>query len=172
MSSNIIIENARIAYKNFSGKEGKFNPPGRRNFCVLLDDKKLVDQLTEDGWNIRYLKPRDDQESQQAYLQVAVSFANFPPKIVVVSSNGKTVLDEESVNLLDWADIENVDLVIRPYNWDVNGKKGVKGYVKTMYAKIFEDVFESKYLDGPDSAADSIGGCGHCDECDGSCHNH
>ena len=34
---NIIVENAKIAFKNFSGKEGQFNPEGKRNFCLILD---------------------------------------------------------------------------------------------------------------------------------------
>ena len=169
--NNINIGDARIGFRNFSGKEGKFNPPGKRNFCVFLDSELAI-TLQEDGWNVRWLDPIDEQEDKQGYLQVAVSFDNIPPKILMITSNGKTVLNVDSVDILDWADIEMVDLIIRPYNYDVNGKKGVKAYVKSMYVTIAEDEFESKYYDAPASAIDSVGGCGGCDACDGSCKEH
>ena len=155
VNKNLVVENARIGFRNFSGKEGKFNPAGRRNFCVFLE-REMGEQLEKDGWNIRWLEPRDENEDRQAYLQVAVSYDNIPPKIVLVSSHGKTQLDESSVNLLDWAEITNVDLIIRPYNWTVNGKEGVKAYVKSMYVTIAEDNFENKYLDVPDSAINTM----------------
>jgi hypothetical protein len=173
VKNNIVIENARIGFRNFSGKEGRFNAAGKRNFCVFIDTE-LAMRLEEDGWNIRWLEPKDAGEQKQAYLQVSVSFDNIPPKMVIISSKGKTILDEESVSLLDWAEIKEVDLIVRPYNWTVqagtrNEKSGVKAYVKSMYVTIHEDEFESKYYDVPDSASDSIGGCGQCDACDGSC---
>lgn len=171
IKNNIVIENGRIGFRNFSGKEGRFNPAGRRNFCAFLDSD-LARILEGDGWNVRWLEPRDPQEDKQAYLQVAVSYDNIPPKIVLVTSHGKTILDETSVNVLDWAEIKEVDLIIRPYNWDVNGKSGVKAYIKSMYVTIAEDEFEKKYRELPDSAVDTIGGCGNCEECDGSCGGH
>lgn len=168
MKKNISISNARICFRNFSGKEGRFNPAGRRNFSVLLDDD-IAEELIHDGWNIRYLNPRDESEKPQACLQVTVSYQNIPPKIVMVTSHGMSVLDEDTVGALDWAEIENVDITISPYNWTVNGKSGIKAYVKNMYVTIVEDPFESKYYDHPDSASGAVGGCGRCEECDGHC---
>ena len=155
INKNITIENARIGFRNFSGKEGRYNPAGRRNFCVFLESD-IAPALQEDGWNIKYLQPREAGDEPQAYLQVAVSYANIPPKIVLISGEGKTVLNETNINMLDWAEISNVDLIIRPYNYDVNGKTGVKAYCKTMYVTIEEDEFEKKYYDVPDSAANSL----------------
>lgn len=158
IKSNITIENARIIFRNFSGKEGRYNPAGKRNFCVLLD-KELSTTLEEDGWNVRWLVPKDDQEDKQGYLQVALSFENIPPKIILITSKGKTTLDEESVSLLDWAEIKEIDLIIRPYNWIIqegtkNEKSGVKAYVKSMYVTIVEDEFEAKYRNVPTEGID------------------
>lgn len=154
-NSTITIEGARIAFRNFSGKEGKYNPAGKRNFCVLLEED-LAKTLEKDGWNVRWLSPRDEGDDPQGYLQVSVAYGNFPPKIVLVSSKGKTVLGEEEVGILDWAEIDNVDLVIRPYNWEVNSKSGVKAYLKSLWVTIVEDEFEKKYRDVPDSAVNAM----------------
>lgn len=140
---NLTIENAEIFWKNFSGRGSQFNAEGSRNFCVNIDPEN-AEALKADGWNVKYSKPRDEGDEPKPYIQVTVAYGNYPPKIYLVTSKNQTLLDEETVGELDRAEIENVDLIISPYFWNVNGKSGIKAYCKTLYATIAED-FGGRY---------------------------
>ena len=148
----VVIENAKIIFRNFSGQENKYNRPGSRNFCVIIDDEKMADELKRSGWNVRILPPKEVGDEATNYIQVSVNFDSVqPPTIYLVTRKRKTKLDETTVGSLDYAEITNVDLIIRPYNWEANGKCGVKAYLKSLYATIIEDEFAKKYedLEGP-----------------------
>jgi len=142
-----MIEGARIVFRNFAGKEDKYNREGDRNFAIILP-QDTADILTSDGWNVKYLTSREENEPNTPYLSIAVSFKNRPPRIVMLTSQARTNLTEESVEVLDWAEIENVDLIATPYEWSVNGKTGIKAYLKSLFVTISEDELEQKYA-GP-----------------------
>lgn len=146
----IEIESAQITFRNFTGKAMEFNTEGDRNFFVFLDPE-VAKQLEKDGWNIRYLSPRDEGDEPRPGMKVKVSYKGRPPKIMLMTANGRSFLNENTVEMLDWAEIENIDLVIEPYQWKLkSGKEGVTAYLQTMYVTIKEDRFAAKYYNSPD----------------------
>lgn len=155
------VDGRNMRFRNFAGKAGKFNAEGDRNFCLLLNPEVAAD-MKADGFNIRYLKPRDEEEDPVPYVQIKLKYYSRsgerlrPPKIVLVTKKGKTQLDEESVNTLDWAEIEKFDIAINPREYDMNGRSGVTAYLKTLYVTIVEDEFEDRYYDVPDSAQNIV----------------
>lgn len=86
------VQGSAIKWRNFEGKAGKFNAEGDRNFCLLIDPDS-ADVLQSEGFNIRYLKPREDGDVPVPYLPVKVAYGKGrPPKIVMVTKEERQIL--------------------------------------------------------------------------------
>jgi hypothetical protein len=116
--------------------------------------------MEQDGWNVRWLEPRNEGDERKAFISVAVNFNNRPPKIILLTNKGETRLDEETVGMLDWAEKEQIDLTINPRYWDDNGRQRVKAYLRTLRVKIYEDELEQEidelYSNAPAGAMDAV----------------
>lgn len=154
VDKNLEMEGAEILFPNFTGVEGMYNKAGDRNFCVVLDED-TAEQMRRDGWNIKRRRAEGDPERGERtgapYLQVAVGYGKGKPPYIVLITNGRQSepFEERDVHLLDWIDIESADVIVRPYNWAVNGDFGVKAYVKELYVTQAESVFMRKYANMP-----------------------
>lgn len=145
--NTVVIENAELRFRNFTGKQGMYNQEGDRNFAIILSEE-LANRLKKEGWNVKTLKPYGDESEPQPYLSVAVEYRKGrPPTIIMITSRARTQLDEETVEHLDQVDIANVDLIIRPYDWTANGNSGRKAYLQSMYLTVNENPLELKYGD-------------------------
>lgn len=147
------IENARIIFRNFGGEEKPFNAKGIRNFCVVIPDEETAEHLSQMGFNIKVREPKEEGDEPFLFLKVKVRFDTIPPKITMLTDNGhggkkRTILTEDMVSILDYSDIEYVDVIITGSDWrSADGKTGTSAYLKTMFVTIDEDDLERKYAD-------------------------
>lgn len=141
----ITFENSRIIFKNFSGAPTPVNRAGgTRTFNLVLTQDEYEAMLA-DGWNVKRREPREEGDDPLYHIPVKVSYTGRPPTVVLITSSGRTSLDEETINILDSQLATNIDLIINPYHWEVNGTTGISAYLQTMYFTMEEDDLQRKY---------------------------
>lgn len=143
------IDDARIIFKNFEGRGDKFNREGDRNFSLLIEDPNTADALIKEGWNVKIKEGRDEDEGPFMRLPVKVKFTDYGPNVYLVSGGRRVELDEESIGCLDNIDIESVDMDLRPYDWEVNGRTGRTAYLQSMMVVQRIDRFAARYANDP-----------------------
>ena len=165
------IDDARILFPNFEGRESMYNRKGDRNFAIAIEDfedaKRLhdagwkikvesgdaefVDELVNDGWSAKYKPALGVDEPPRMRLDVKVSYIKrddgsiFGPGAWLLSGNNEIELDEESIGTIDHIDRERVDLDIRPYNWTMpGGKSGRTAYLQHIEVTQRVNRFEAR----------------------------
>lgn len=141
------IDDARIMFRNFRGEGDKFNREGDRNFVLIIPNEEIADALTKEGWNVKIKDPREEGDSPFMYLPVKVKFNERGPQVYLITGGRRNRLDEETVAMLDDIDILSVNLDIRPYDWEVNGKTGRTAYLQAI--EVFQEIdrFAARYAE-------------------------
>ena len=139
------IDDAKIIFRNFEGRGDKYNREGDRNFSLLIEDPDTADALIKEGWNVRIKDGRDEDEGPFMRLPVKVKFTDYGPNVYLITGDRRNELDEESIACLDNIDIESVDMDIRPYDWEVNGRTGRTAYLQSMQVVQRIDRFAARY---------------------------
>lgn len=70
-TGHYIVEGATIMFPNFAGEEQDFNPAGKRNFRLVID-QGLADELKSRGVNVRERPPRDDDDEPTYLTKIGV----------------------------------------------------------------------------------------------------
>lgn len=141
------MDDARIIFRNFSGAPSQYNREGDRNFAVVIPDEGLANRLVEDGWNVKIKEARDAGDPPFMYLPVKIKFNDRGPICYLQTGNRLNKLDEESIDILDNVDIASVDLDIRPYDWEVNGKTGRSAYLQSIKVVQAIDRFAAQFAE-------------------------
>lgn len=151
-NGRIEADNVRIAHRNFSGEQSKYNNAGNRNFSLVIPTEEVADMLINDknkfgvGWNVKIKDALEEGETPFMFMKVTVKFNNGRgPAIFLVSGNSRKLLTEENVNILDFINIERIDLDIRPYDDEINGKPFRSAYLYAMEITQKIDRFTARY---------------------------
>lgn len=139
------IDDARIVYRNFSGRGDKYNREGDRNFAVVIPTEEMANALKDEGWNVKIKPPRDEDDTPFMFLPVKVKFNGRGPRVYLVSGESSNELYEDTVGILDDIDIAGVDMDIRPYNWVVRGEEGRSAYLQSICVTQEIDRFAARY---------------------------
>lgn len=139
------IDGRQIIFKNFEGRGDKFNREGDRNFSLRIDNEDTADALVKEGWNVRIKEGRDEDEGPFMRLPIKVKFTNYGPNVYLRTDDRVNELNEESIACLDNIEIESVDMDIRPYDWDVNGRTGRTAYLQSMEVVQRIDRFAARH---------------------------
>ena len=139
------INDARIIWKNFSGRGDRFNREGDRNFSLVIPTQEDCDALRNDtnkfgdGWNVKIKPPREEGDTPFMHMPVKVKFNGRGPNVYLDRGPKREPLQltEDTIACLDEMDILSVDLDIRPYDDKLpNGNTFRTAYLSAM--KVYQ----------------------------------
>lgn len=148
------IDDAQFPWRpNFSGEESQFNRKGERNFSIIIPNQEIAEALLEDknefgvGWNVKIKPPREEGDEPFMYMNVKVKFNGRGPKIRLITNGRTNFLNEGTVGMLDDIDIARVDLDIRPYDDEFNGRPFRTAYLQEICVVQEVNRFDNRYAE-------------------------
>lgn len=149
-------------FRNFSGRTTDF-ASNKREFSVKLEPD-LAMAMLQDGWPVKQLKEREPGTPGDYFITAQVKYRSRkgeplkPPRVVLITSLGRLELTEQEVEVIDFADIKHVDLILRPYHYDMTksgGSEGINAYLKSIFVTLNEDELDQEYNKIPEIQASS-----------------
>lgn len=151
IQNKLYIEDVELLYNNFSGREqtdpntGRIvNNAGNRNISIVIPDD-MVDQMVDDGWNIKIRQPREEGDEVIHYMKVNISYRFSEPDVRLYIRGQEKFLHEDTIGNLDEAEIIGLDIgVSHP------SQEGRNGYLTDMRVTIEPNPFDLKYNANPE----------------------
>lgn len=139
--------NANGNWSNFSGRKTKVNPNGgKRTFNIVLPEDVAL-ELRDEGWNIKMMQPRDDQEDILYFTEIVLNMEKkVEPDVYLCTEwagkKKKTRLHGDDVGQLDDIRFAHADVNIYPHMHD----KGIKGHCNQLVViQAKNDLFDGRY---------------------------
>lgn len=134
------INDARIIWKNFSGRGDRFNREGDRNFHLVIPTQEDCELLLNDknkygdAWNVKIKPAREEGDVPFMHMLVKMKYKDGRgPSVYLVSGSKQVPLTEDTISCLDDIDILACDMDIRPYDDQLpNGNTFRTAYLVAM----------------------------------------
>lgn len=117
MDNKVTIRDANVITRNsnFSGvPKNEFDKKGDRYVFIRLDED-LANKLEQDGWNVKWTKPKIDHPEWEPYpfIKAKINFnLRQKPAIYMVTKRNRTLLNEETIDQLEGCYFEKVDITL------------------------------------------------------------
>lgn len=143
----LMIDDANLIFRNFKGAGDKYNRKGDRNFSVIINDQEIADALVKEGWNIKIKESNEEGAAPMMRLPVKIKYGEDGrgPNAYLKSGKSMIRLTEETIGMLDDINILSVNMDLRPYDWEVDGKTGRTAYLNSISVTQAVDRFDEEY---------------------------
>lgn len=128
------IDGASIIFRNFSGANTQYS----QGFNLMIDDPDIADEFVEHGYNVVIKIPEEPGATPMMRLPIKLKFKKYPngketgPLVFLVKNGVRRELHSDDMDILDKIDITNVNMDIRPYDWERNGDRGRSAWLNEI----------------------------------------
>lgn len=149
--SKLGIDNARICFKNFSGKNDPFGQG--LGFSVIIPDEHTREMLVNDvndlgaGWNVKLRAPREEGDTPFMHLPVKIRISEGRPAVYVRTGNKTIQMSPQDIGRLDRMNIASVDLDISPNDGDYHGRPFRSAYLDAIYVYTATSRLEARFAE-------------------------
>lgn len=127
------VPGSSIIFRNFRGRPTPVTGGGDRSFCLIVFSSLLRDQLAARGCNIKK-------------LQDGTEFVKVDVRITPTEQENAVCKIDNIWQALDIDKINNASLEFSFYEYNINGKKGTRIYLKNASFCV-KDLFEQTIID-------------------------
>lgn len=126
------VSGENIVFRNFRGRPTPVTKGGDRSFCLIIPNRLVRDQLAARGCNIKKLKDKD------------IEFVNVAVRITPYKDEAENI--DSIWTALDIDEINTASLEFTFYEYNINGRKGTRIYLKNASFCV-KDLFEKTIID-------------------------
>lgn len=138
------VKGADIIFRNFSGGPDVYSKGKDAGvyFHMKITDASVADELMRDGWNVKLMKKRHDDDPDEWHVKMNINFNSRVKPIVqsqTFGKNGLTRETPESIGDFDQVSIKYVNMECADWEYEP-GKKSV--YVNKMKIVANPSIFD------------------------------